>query len=321
MKSYYVLGVLLVLSLLLTGCDSGNGDEEDKIESGFIGGTSGLVLRWYTPEQGYFTLLDNGNDEILLELQVENLGEADVPANKATISLSGISSRDFSLQKNDLTQKLETDLRGMFKLNDEKRDGDQTVVSFGPIKYIPQISTDITMPVIAEVCYPYKTSAEAVLCISEDPVDSNVCEPNGDRPVYSSGAPIQITDFTQQSAGKNTFIITFTIKHAGNGEIFKSGEGCDSQDFSSQGIVNVKVGNKEDWGWNSINVDCNGNPVGEYFTQRLRFGDESTVRCTVEVTDSMIGDYVRALPIELEYDYSSSVSTTLRVQSSSGSGE
>ncbi len=314
MKGYYVFGVLLVLSILLTGCDSSGKEDEGSSESGFIGGTSGLVLRWLYPDNGY-SLLDDGNSELSLELQIENLGEADVPGGKAVVSISGINPRDFNLQKGDLTKIIEDDIKGRYKLDKEEMDGGVAVVSYPPMKYLPEVSTDMDMPLIAEICYPYKTKAEAILCVSENPVNSNVCNPTGSRPVFSSGAPIQITNFKQQAYGENKFLITFTIKHAGNGEIFKSGEGCDSTEYSSRAVVNVKVGNKEEWGWNKINIDCNGNTAGQPFTQRLTYGDEATVRCKLDISDTYTGDYVRVLPIELEYDYRESVSTTLRITS------
>ncbi|MDI3543824.1 MAG: hypothetical protein PWQ28_105 [Candidatus Woesearchaeota archaeon] len=316
MKSYYRLGVLFVLLVLLTGCGTQPTGEE-RSKSGFIGGTSGLVMNWIIPEEGY-VLYDQGNNEIFVSLRVENLGEYDIPPNSAVVSLSGFSYRDFGIMESDLRKVIDTGLSGKDEIDNQVVSGDIADVSFGPLKYVPSINTRLNMPIYADICYPYETNAESVICIAENPTDTRVCNPNGARPVYSSGAPVQISSVTQKALGDNRYSLSIEIKHVGNGGIYKLGEDCDSSSFSSKGVVRVTVGDPVNWGWDSVNIECNGVPAGQSFATRIISGGLVSVRCNIEVADSAAGDYVKVLPITVEYDYSDTTSTQLEVRSSSG---
>lgn len=316
MKSYYRLGVLFVLLVLLTGCGTQPTGEEGS-KSGFIGGTSGLVMNWIIPEEGY-VLYDQGNNEVPVYLKVENLGEYDIPPNSAVVTLSGISYRDVGIQDSDLRKVIDLVLSGKHKVDNQVVSGDSYEVSFGPLKWVPPINTDLNMPIYADICYPYETKAETVVCIAENPTDTRVCNPNGARPVYSSGAPVQISSVRQEFLGQNRYSLVIEIKHVGNGEIYESGKDCDSKLFSSKGVVRVTVGDPVNWGWDSVNIECNGVPAGQSFTTRIISGGLVSVRCNIEVADSAAGDYVKVLPIKVEYDYSDTISTQLELRSSSG---
>src|SRR3989338_3461676 len=93
MKRAWLLGVLLLI--VITACSQEEGQQPG--DSVFQGGTQGLVARFEpfgVEENGIFTIFDT--ESFPVEVVLQNKGEEDIPAGKATVTLKGINLNDFT---------------------------------------------------------------------------------------------------------------------------------------------------------------------------------------------------------------------------------
>jgi len=172
--------------------------------------------------------------------------------------------------------------------------------------------------IIASLCYPYKTIADASVCIDTDIYNlktiNKVCYIR-DMSFNSQGAPVAVTKIeTKMLPGDNEdtikpqFIIH--IQNVNAGSVIKKekvADACSSEPIGIDdlNIINVKAE------LSGEGLECSPNP------SKLKDG-KTSVRCVLEQgLSSQQATYTSPLKVELEYGYTSSISKIFLIKSSS----
>jgi len=288
----------LIFVLLISGCES----QETTTSDAFIGGTEGLkaaFLEGAPPPVVY----DNGNMPFAVNVMVENLGEHDLTANQARVTIVGVDPSDFNNANNVLT--ISDSIDGM---------------SFGPEhNVVPgNVSGDVNYPFRAEICYQYGTKAQGFLCVKDDLTDSDstngdsVCLANEAKMIENSGAPVHVLNLAESAAGSDTISFTFDISHRGSGLVSKMGSWCDDS-IGNKSIVNIIVntGISEQLDCTQLTGTSNGYASGSV----QLFSGKRTIRCTQSL-GLITSDYEKILNVDLSYDYKKHTSTDVTVRHS-----
>jgi len=87
-----VLLVLIASVVFIAGCVQG----DDLVTGPFVGGTNGLTIG-FGQDAPPDRVFDNNEEDFDIIIEVENVGEFDIPEDKVIVTLSGIDVRDFGL--------------------------------------------------------------------------------------------------------------------------------------------------------------------------------------------------------------------------------
>lgn len=308
----FFFAVLLSLAVLIAGC----AEEDDVIkpkEKAFIGGKQGLVMEFLpgAPPEEVF----DSNNPFSIDIKLENKGEWDVDMNDATIRITGIDPTDFGLVTGNLTKHPDENLTAA------QRDpqgnviqGAITNIEFPGLEYVDTVAGFVQFNIKAENCFEYGTKAQSQLCMKEDLLgktgEKGVCNPNEEKIVDNSGAPVHVTTLTESVSGRDKISFVFNIKHVGDGRVYRKATSC-STDFNDRSKVFVTVNDPQ------IGVlTCSGLEGGSTTGFATLFDDERSIRCTVNVNEASLGDYEKVLNIEVEYGYKESIETPLIVKHS-----
>ncbi len=311
--AYLVLGISLLV--LLIGCTAKKG-ETVEIQP-FLGGTTGLEIDFADLRADVF---DGGRDPFDVVVKLENKGETLVPKERVSVKLSGINPAEFSKLEEQLTKNPEEDLIETRKdAAGTTTPGVPVFVEFTELNHFSPISASaINFPLRANVCFMYSTKAVSKVCIRRDvlsPQPGGICEVNGDKPVFSSGAPIQISNFKESSRAKDKIGFSFEIVNSGGGDAFERNTDCDKSQRRSKDRIFVKVDT------NIPGLGCTGlvssGRTAEGFV--TLFSSSKLVTCTQEVSTRT--DYEQLVKIEAVYDYEIFRETQITVKSSGETGE
>ncbi len=304
MRKLAILLVLLVV--VLASCKGGSKTLDLKP---FIGGTSGLNIDFLDFRTEVF---DGGDDPFDLVVKLENDGEYDVSKEKAIVSLSGIRPQEFNKAESDLVKQPEDDIIAS-KLDSK---GNAMVsgpvsVEFRELNHISLISgAALTFPVRADVCYQYQTKTVSKICVLSNllAVDG-ICVVDEAKPVFNSGAPVQIANVRQSPQGKDKFRITFDITKSGSGNIFQPSSTCELDKEKNKIMVSVNT--------HMSGLSCTGlNEASGTAVEGLQtlFDGKKTIQCIQESKKS--GDYEQAVEITADYTYEDSKTAQITVKSS-----
>jgi hypothetical protein len=233
--------VAILLLLFVLACKPA-AKKEVKLESPFIGGSQGLTADFFELRKDVF---DGGRDPFDAIVRLQNIGEAAVKKDDVTVRISGINPTEFSKTEEQLMARAPDDM---------------IEVRIGPTGTIPSppVTVEFTnlnfkgliagasaqFPLRADVCYLYRTRAVSKLCIRADllnPRPGGICEIEGSKTLYSSGAPVQISNFQEQTRAKDKVGFTFEVKNAAAGSVFERNSRCDRADRRKENRVYVIV--------------------------------------------------------------------------------
>ena len=336
-----VLFLVLALAIVIAGCQGGQKGQVSSTTP-FIGGTEGLTAKFAenSPPPEVTDLQTDSNGKLINTFEIvvllENVGEVDVPKERAIVTIGGILSSDFvqSASGNPLKKNPPNDLTGVKKDPDGNKIPGATVdVRFDNLAYQKVLQGSTTFPVQADLCYTYQTKAVSDLCIRQDatkPV-SGVCQISGQKPVFNSGAPVQFTVSKESVAGKNKVLLTFNVKNVGVGSVFRY-DNKDPKTQCTQGafadenrvLVEVKTGLTGTTD-KPLTISCSGiTPAKDKedkdasktaegtFIGYLRLDKgEGTFSCLQETPAQ---DAVKKVDLKLTYNYLTSKSTTIVVK-------
>ncbi|MBI2143334.1 hypothetical protein HYU20_03260 [Candidatus Woesearchaeota archaeon] len=189
---------------------------------------------------------------------------------------------------------------------------------FEGLAYQRQLAGSAEFPVQADVCYSYQTKVVTDLCIRSDATKrvSGVCEISGQKPVFNSGAPVQVTAAKEGVGGKNKVLLTFNVKNVGAGGVFKAATtpDCERGAFAKENHVLVQV----DTGLpgitcSGISVDsaAAGTTPGRIVGDLRLSNGEGTFSC-IQATPNQ--DAVKKVDLKLTYNYLTSKSTKIAVK-------
>lgn len=314
MVSKSIIITLLSLLIVLVGCTTQE-EDNDQVLGSFIGGSEGLDMNFLEgapPQEVYDHDFPFG-----INLRVENMGEFDVPLGKVNIEITGIDPSDFGKTQDDLNTSSEEDMRGRHKdVEGNIIPGSILNFNFDDLQYQGNVSGQVTFNIKADACYSYGTFANSKICVLEDLLGTTkaaaFCNPNEEKTVESSGAPVKITAFREDVASKNKVRFVFTVTHAGEGSPHEKGSLCD-ESYSKRDWIHVKI----DTGLSDGDLKCsglrNGNPVGSGYEGDFQlYSGERSIACNQEIDD--LGDYEKQVSIELTYDYNQHIVQELMVK-------
>ncbi len=293
MDKKIILTVMLMVLVIATGCTSSS----KKKENPFVGGTNGVLINFMesAPPDEVF---DGGGFPFNVIVKLSNEGEYTVPQNNIKLWLIGIDPAEFGLRASDFVKQPTEDLIKVSRDDSGNKIPSIPVeIEFPEFNYLGKVSGEVTYNIIAKICYNYQTLANAKLCIKNNLLDSSatVCKLSEDKPVYSSGAPIQVTSFKQSISGKDKISFEFTVEQKGNGNVFRNGMECNDI-FANRDKVFVSIDS------GIPGLMCTGFTGGNFGFITI-FEGKRTVSCIQQIDITEQKAYEKQLTITLNYDY------------------
>lgn len=302
---------LMILLVLAVACAPAKKGEKVELTAPFVGGTTGIVSDFVDFRREVF---DGGRDPFDVVVKLENKGETNVQASRVRVKLSGINPAEFGKLEEDLRKSPADDVIGVRKdPQGNVLPGSPVFVEFiGLNHFTPIAGAQVAFPLRADICYLYSTKAMSKLCVRSNilaPEAGGICEINEDKPVFNSGAPVQVGTVKETARAKDKIGFSFEITNAGTGEIFERGSACDRSTRAKANRVYVIV----DSGMPGL--QCTGlttsGTKAEGFT--TLFDGKKIVSCTQTVPR---GDFEQQISIEAIYDYEEFKQTEIIVKSS-----
>lgn len=307
-KSILVLAVVLVI--LISGCQGGQ--QTTQYKSPYIGGTQGVTAAFEpfgVSEQG--TAASSGGDQggiatifddetFPVEITLKNKGENDLAAGDVKITLKGVSPNDYEGIAFD-----KSNANPLEKLSEFNPDGGEETVDFGDAKYKIQLAGSYYQATLfASYQYPYKTHiAVPKVCFSTELKDTTVCEIEGIKDVFSSGAPIQVKAAKETRAGSNLIAMEFDIENVGGGQVRKPTETFDTR----YDTISFSLDDTSD----PSNWECRIG--GEENGGRLTDG-KATIRCKLKTAMPDKTMYTKQLDITISYLYKGLIDQSVMIK-------
>ena len=299
----YVLGILLVVALIAAGC--GPQDTEPDLSQTYIGGNQGLALSF---AQGMppAEVFDDGQMEFSIGIMIENVGESSIGVNTPNpfgfIEVIGISPNRFGKNAQDelIVTWREADLtlaRSQRGFDGNIFPGETSLVEIPGLSYTSDRTGNAEYTIRANVCYEYRSEAQGQICIKDNVLeraaDDTICTLSGNKPLATSGAPVQVTQLSQNPAGADRIQVTFRIENIGGGMVFapagdfsyaQQGQICDpgAGPNTMRDQVNVEVSLGEEAYTADYNIRCPLLQGGSFGTIRMFGGAPVDLSCTLE---------------------------------------
>lgn len=304
-----ILVLILVMIFLITGCTD---DDSDAPKRSFIGGDKGITFEFLEespPDEVY-----DKEYPFSISVKLENEGEWDIDSREdVTLTVSGIDPLDFSKTKAELTKDVAGSMRSAYKdPNGDIVRGTIDTVDFRDLQYVPSVTSDTRFPVRVDLCYDYGTYANSKLCILDDLIGARedledaVCNPNENKQVENSGAPVQITSLKESVVSSDRISFSFVIKHVGTGIVTEKDTECETR-IGKRDRIFVKV----DTGIEGLT--CSGIESGSDQGYVTLYSNERTVVCTQQLPSDR-GDYEKSISFELQYGYKEHIDKTLTIK-------
>lgn len=315
MKKERFLILILVVLVLVVGCESLGGKKDTTVSGVFVGGSEGLGIEFVKDEPPN-VVLDNSQESFNIALLLKNKGEYDVPAGKVIASLGGIDRDSFGLSSLDTT--LSRGIEGVTKRREAKVEGGEEELRFKNLKYKHDLKSDFRTSVRVDVCYLYETNAVASLCLKKEASAHNIddaCEiDNSNVKVDNSGAPVKISNLDQRPAGSNQIRFSFQIDKGGSGNVYLP------EQFSSD-----CHGASDDDEWVRVELSTPGGrvPIKCGSLDESSKGDvkllnkKRVVSCTIETQGLQENAFEAPLNLDIKYFYRVALEKGLAVEDSS----
>lgn len=305
-----IFALLLAMTMLAAACTNTN---PVNTGTGFIGGQQGLEISFIdgAPPQ---TTPDGGQQEFDVILEVSNKGEYAVEASEIYVKLSGFSPESLGVTLPELKKNAPENIEARIKSGDGAIIESPLVpVSFEGFNYMDTEISGRDVKMRAEICYEYQTKAAAELCIKENfnsNRETDLCQVTETRTISTSGAPVQISNLRQSTAGTDKTRFTFSIQNMDTGSVFKTDSEC-AEGFTNENKVFVKISGLAS---GSDAVKCVGltGGTGDAGYVTLVPGMAKDVSCTVTITDR--NNRMEPFTIDLSYAYWKFVDKTIAVQ-------
>ena len=330
-KRYYSLILLVCVILLVSACKKSGAATGGAPKTPFIGGSSGITIN-FEKDSPPPEVTDDESFGFRAIVRLKNDGETDINKNDIKVNLIGFDPQDFGKDVPDLK-----DVEPDDKLDARKRDaegniieGTTTFASFPKSNddFIPrQFSGNTEFTFRADVCYLYQTRANTKLCVLRDLInvrDNSLCKPTIGRTIFSSSAPVQVSNFRQSVVGKDKLSFSFDIVLSGNVDIFRSKDKKTPTSFDT-GCPRTPRERREVE--SKVGVEITTIPPSDPVVQQPRCGglDNSnigvvtlvngrrTITCTVDLGTDRV-DLEKIVEIRLDYNVLDSKETKVLVK-------
>ncbi len=314
-----VLSAFLLVLVFLSGCNQPK--DTFTPTNPYISGNKGVTVS-FEPNSPPSSVFQGSSFPVTVKL--ENDGYYTIPAGELKVTLSGFNPVVFGIQPNQVVAVLQDNLNGVSELQGKPTSPGITDINFPDFTYNQQLLNQISVPIMADVCYHYQTEATGYLCVKKDLFsnDDRICSINGQKTIFSSAAPVQISDLSETGAGNNKIQFIFTIKKADkDGSLYKPGSECSYggdkgsiYSIKNKVFVNITTPNLNG------DIKCSGMSDTQYSPgfasgYAMLYNDAVTLRCT-ETVDNVANDFKPLLYITISYDYDTSKMQSIGVQKS-----
>lgn len=294
-----VIILTLIMMLAFAGC-ANNGGDSDTNPPSFYGGSQGVIAEF---EQ--MGLIDGGletvwvNTDFPIYVTIKNKGEEIIEPNDLSVTIQGVDTELFNIGTPILTnqQRLE-------KVSELNQQGGEETINFGEAKLeqITGLFYDATF--FASIIYKYKTFVNVPdVCFKYNYQDDSVCNLQGNKKVFSSGAPIIVNKVTQEPSGSRRIALTFEVENVGGGSVAPYND-----EFNNlYNRLNFELTDGESTG---ITFDCTSAANPETAT----FNDKKTkIVCrSSELPEDTL--FTRQVTLELSYQYKNLIDRKVRVR-------
>lgn len=324
-KRYCVIALLVCLILLVSACKRSGVSTGSAPRTPFIGGTAGLTIN-FEKDSPPPEVTDDESFSFNAIVKLKNDGEAKIDRNDIRLKLVGFDPSDFGsdfllvkeVKPDDTLEPKKRDAEGNIV------DGTTTFATFpeggAGANFVPKkFSGNTEFTFRADVCYNYKTEANAKLCILKDMLnirDDSICRPTAvgtsGRTIFSSSAPVQVTNFRQSVIGKDKISFSFDIVLSGNIDIFESKDrktpssgfdvACPREARARREVENSVFVEIREIVTDPIiiNPKCGGLDGGTTGVVRLVSG-RRTITCTADLVQDRL-DLEKVMGINLQYN-------------------
>ena len=320
-KKYIVLALLVCLILLVSACKKSGAATGGAPTKPFLGGSSGLTIT-FLKDNPQPEVTDDDTFSFKAIVSVKNDGEFKIKSGDIKANLVGFDPSDFD---SDLSQVNNRQLDDSIDLNGKRQDAEGSIVD-GETAYISfpkdvdfrprKFSGNTEFTFRADLCYAYRTLSNAKLCILRDMInvrDNSVCRPTGTRSVYSSAAPVQVTNFRQSVIGKEKISFSFDVSLSGSVDIFK--DKTDITPSSSFDSACPRDPRKRREVESKIKVEVRHIPASDPLITSIKCGglesgdtgivtlvnNKRTITCTADL-DPNRNDAEKVIEVELNYN-------------------
>lgn len=298
MNKKAVVAVLCITLLFLISCTKQAANVGEKKH---IGGTEGVVATFEplgVEENQLQTVFDD--ETFGISVLVQNKGEKEVPVGKVHLELIGPSRELFQ----GVTRWDAASTDALDPISEFNPEGGEEIVSFGDdARYTAPVTgfTDLEW----FVNYQYDYATEVVIsnvCFKGDPTDTRVCTLE-ERKLFSvSGAPLQVVNVEEDTAGKGVVVLRIDIQNMGKGDSTVIGQEFDTR-FDR---VAYAIDEPNRW-------ECKAG--GRENEARLIDG-KATIRCKLKQPLRENELSTKEVKFTLNYQYQDIAQQTLRVKES-----
>lgn len=324
MKRYF-LAVLLATVLLAAGC--GPQETQPDISQAYVGGDNGLALS-FAPQMPPAEVYDEGQITFPIGIQIQNVGESPIGVNTQSafgfIEIIGISPTQFGKTTQDdfIVTWEQADLRllgAQRGFDGTTFPGETALVEIPELSFVGDRTGNAEYTVRANVCYEYRSEAQGQICIKDNVLelaaDDTICTLTGNKPLQTSGAPVQVTQLAQNPAGADRIQITFRIENIGPGMVFapagqfsyaQQGQICDPSAGPNtlRNQMNVEVSLGDEAFSADYNIRCPLLGGGNFGTVRMFGGAPIDLSCTLETFGREGGRvFTDNFNVDLHYTY------------------
>jgi hypothetical protein len=297
MRKIIILPILMISLLFLVSC--GTEDADSGAGSGaFIGGAQGVVAVFEpfgVVEDNIYTLFDT--ETFPIEITVANKGEYEIQNGDVTIELKG-PSLDFA----GIPSLSKSNAGIIGTVSDLLPGGEEETITFATdATYNQEVNGYIDREWFANIEYNYETYLiMPEVCLKGDLKDDRICEVNGAKTYFVSGAPITITAVEESTAGKGIMALKITVQDQGTGKVTLPNE-----DFGTQEKIAYSI---DDSSW-----ECKQG--GKLNEARLIEG-QADIICKLKTALGEDDLATKQLKLTLNYKYRDIIQETIRVKES-----
>jgi hypothetical protein len=250
-----------------------------------------------------------GDDPFSVVVNLNNMGEHEIPKDKVTVTLTGFDPYEFGTTPENLTKHPEEDITANRLDPDTKSKFPSSPVEVAfDLNYVRQLQgASNTFPVVANICYSYETLVNAQLCLKKkltDTTNKDVCEVIGPKDSAHAGAPVFADTFAVTAAGKSSIRFTFKVKtqtKTSSGAVYKLGSSC-SANRSDEDKVFVSVDTGIE-GLSCPGLSDNPSDTTKAAGTIKLINGEKDLSCTQALPSAYLRDQIKVVKVELQYDY------------------
>ena len=289
--------LVFVAVILLSGC---TGTTEIESQDNTINDGIDVKLLENSLADSYYE-----GDPFNIELQIDNIGDYEVPSNSFYLTLTGFNPTSFGKNTEDLKLSNSEILEKIFDTNNQSIVSGTEFMSYGDLCHINDLFDPYALNMKFYSCYPYQTEIKSTVCFGEHRSDLNeICTVNEEKEFINSRSPVQATSLSEVYVGNDEYRFMIDFKNLGSGEVIDSDSvssctGLSSNSLSAMSIVSITLDGEELINDERLEMELPSDKDKVRITN-----NEASVYFKIKDLEST--DYVSDLQVVLNYGYKKS---------------